>query len=561
MLSLLEMSVTGGILAAVAVIIRAVAVNRLPKKVFLAFWAAVLCCLFFPFRIPSPVSVYAAVPSDAIRRPGVLLGNAATAPAQDARQLPIALLVWAGVALLLALAILIAHLRARTRYRASLPVEHPFVKAWTEAHRLRRPVQVRYSDQIDAPLTYGLLWPVVLLPKSLDWADEDRLAFILAHEYAHIRRFDALWKWVLALCIHWFNPLVWVTYVLANRDLELSCDESVVRMYGSGARAPYALTLVGMEEHRAHFTPLASSFAKNALEERITAIMKLKKTTIAASAVALALVAVVITVFATSAPAGRQAAAPLPSPTASAAAPSPSAAPAPSRTPGLPNVNVLENGWDWDPDDYPSSYTQEQYDLVIRSLKFEGYEKMSIAEFNRKLNAALYDYAGEDKDGVDKIEKLNYAYEMVLSYLPEDDPNAGFLLNTVQASREEYSTRLNEVYTGKRVDPTFSGRASCFREEDVFGDKIRTEYAQAEYEFTYRILDQDKLTVAARDQFLQDVLSGAQAYLDAKTPGQIIDDPDGEASFTAALEAAGKAASNANIEFTGCEVRYYDDYR
>lgn len=526
MLSLLEMSVTGGILAAVAVIIRAVAVNRLPKKVFLAFWAAVLCCLFFPFRIPSPVSVYAAVPSDAIRRPGVLLGNAATAPAQDARQLPIALLVWAGVALLLALAILIAHLRARTRYRASLPVEHPFVKAWTEAHRRRRPVQVRYSDQIDAPLTYGLLWPVVLLPKSLDWADEDRLAFILAHEYAHIRRFDALWKWVLAaaLCIHWFNPLVWVTYVLANRDLELSCDESVVRMYGSGARAPYALTLVGMEEHRAHFTPLASSFAKNALEERITAIMKLKKTT-------------------------------------SAAAPSPSAAPAPSRTPGLPNVNVLENGWDWDPDDYPSSYTQEQYDLVIRSLKFEGYEKMSIAEFNRKLNAALYDYAGEDKDGVDKIEKLNYAYEMVLSYLPEDDPNAGFLLNTVQASREEYSTRLNEVYTGKRVDPTFSGRASCFREEDVFGDKIRTEYAQAEYEFTYRILDQDKLTVAARDQFLQDVLSGAQAYLDAKTPGQIIDDPDGEASFTAALEAAGKAASNANIEFTGCEVRYYDDYR
>lgn len=108
-------------------------------------------------------------------RPGVRLG-AGAAPAQDARQLPIALLVWAGVALLLALAILIAHLRARTRYRASLPVEHPFVKAWTEAHRLRRPVQVRYSDQIDAPLTYGLLWPVVLLPKSLDWADEDRLA-------------------------------------------------------------------------------------------------------------------------------------------------------------------------------------------------------------------------------------------------------------------------------------------------------------------------------------------------------------------------------------------------
>lgn len=535
MLSLLEMSVTGGILAVVAVLIRSVAMNRLPKKVFLVFWAAVLCCLFCPYRFSSPVSVYTVVPGDVLSRPGVLTGNMAV-PGQDGPQLPLTLLVWAGVAILLALVFLMTHLRARARYGTSLPLEHPFVKEWTEAHRLRRPVQVRYSDRIDAPLTYGILWPVVLLPKSLDWADEDRLAFILAHEYAHIRRFDALWKWVLAaaLCVHWFNPLVWVTYVLANRDLELSCDESVVRMYGSGARASYALTLVGMEEHRAHFTPLASSFAKNALEERITAIMKLKKTTVAVSAAALVLVAVVIIMFATAAPGGKQVTVP----------------------PAAPSPTMEDPEYVWPYDSEPT-YTQEQYDLLVSSLKFEGYEHMSVAEFNRKLNAA---FSNQEDDGA-AGEKLGYAYEMVLAALPETDPNAGFLLNTVQASREEYNARMDEVYSGKQLDPSFSGRAASFREEDVYGETYRTDYAQADYRFTYRILDQDALTVAARDQFLQAVLSGAQAYLDSRTPGQLIDDPDGEGSFRTALEAAGKAASNTNIEFTGCEVDYYDDYR
>lgn len=72
------------------------------------------------------------------------------------------------------------------------------------------------------------------MPKSTDWSNEGTLRFVLEHEFVHVQRFDALSKLALiaAVCVHWFDPLVWVMYVLANRDLELSCDETVVHRFG-----------------------------------------------------------------------------------------------------------------------------------------------------------------------------------------------------------------------------------------------------------------------------------------------------------------------------------------
>ena len=119
----------------------------------------------------------------------------------------------------------------------------------------------------------------------------------------HIRRFDSITKLVLiaTLCVHWFNPLVWVMYILVNRDIELSCDEAVVHLFGENTRAAYARTLISMEETRSCFAPLCSNFSKNAIEERITAIMKIKKASIFSLVLALALVCGVTTAFATSA--------------------------------------------------------------------------------------------------------------------------------------------------------------------------------------------------------------------------------------------------------------------
>ena len=94
------------------------------------------------------------------------------------------------------------------------------------------------------------------------------------------------------------NPLVWVMYVLANRDIELSCDAWVIRMMGEKNRSSYALMLIKMEEKRSGMSALYSHFGKNAISERIEAIMKFKKTSILACTLALALIAGATTAFA-----------------------------------------------------------------------------------------------------------------------------------------------------------------------------------------------------------------------------------------------------------------------
>lgn len=551
MLNLWEMSLSGGVLIAAIVVVRSLAAHRLPRRTFPILWAVALCRLLLPLSLPSPVSVYsAAAPLGLLpRRAGVLLngsGEAAAGAALPALS-PLAA-AWAAGLVLLGVGFLAAHLRSRREYGMSLPVEHPFVKTWLATHRLRRPIQVRRSDLIDSPLTYGVLRPVILLPKALDWEDEEQLSYVLSHEFFHIRRFDALTKWLLAaaVCVHWFNPLVYVMYILANRDLELSCDAAVVSACGLQARGGYARTLVGLEARRTRFAPLASAFNRSAMEERIVAIMKAHRTTLAGTVGALVLVVLVASVFATSAPHSTGAGTPPGQGTAQSSAVGSSG----SRTVVAGGFGAIQKAVVSQIEDasgYPSNYTREQYDLVMNTLKLAGYESMSIAEFNRRINA-LFSEDDWEKDG------LNYAYEAVLSTLPDDDPNAPFLRNTVQASRTEYGARLDEVYSGKQVDPDFSGAAMTYREEDIFGDKVRTDFIRSDYEFTYRILNQDALTVAARDAFLQAVMQGAQDYLNANPDTGA----DEEVSFRAALEEAGKSASNDFITFTGCTVWNYE---
>ena len=137
----------------------------------------------------------------------------------------------------------------------------------------------------------------------MDLDNEQLVRYILVHEYVHIRRFDTLWKLLAlcAVCVHWFNPLVWVMLVLLNRDLELSCDEMVLRHFGGTERASYAHSLIDMAERGRPFSFMHSYFSKNAAEERIIAIMKYKKTSLLAVVLALVLTLGMATGFTTGA--------------------------------------------------------------------------------------------------------------------------------------------------------------------------------------------------------------------------------------------------------------------
>ena len=147
------------------------------------------------------------------------------------------------------------------------------------------------------------------MPKTTEWDNSRQLHYILEHEFVHIRRLDTVTKlfFAAAVCIHWFNPIIWIMYIFAGRDIEISCDEAVVRHFGEASKSAYALTLINMEERKSSLMPLGNHFSKNAAEERITAIMKLQKPSALADILAAALVISVASVFATSAlPADRQ---------------------------------------------------------------------------------------------------------------------------------------------------------------------------------------------------------------------------------------------------------------
>ena len=322
-MSLFQMSVAGGVLILFIVVIRALAIHRLPKTTFLALWMIAALRLLLPFSIPLPFNIHIGLDvfSDVVQElpsgniastlpgdspPSYDIGTAVPSPATE--HISTFEILWLVGVLLLAIYFSISYFRSMRKFRMSIPDNTPYIQNWLTAHQISRPLAVRSSDLISSPLTYGILHPVILLPKKLDRNDQAALKYVLTHEYVHIRRFDAITKILFAavLCIHWFNPLVWVMYVLANRDMELSCDAWVIRMLGEKNRSSYALMLIKMEERRSGMSALCSHLGKNAISERIEAIMKFKKTSILACAFALVLVVGATTAFATSTGAWRE---------------------------------------------------------------------------------------------------------------------------------------------------------------------------------------------------------------------------------------------------------------
>ena len=310
-MSLLQMSFTGGILILAVIVIRALAINMLPKKAFNALWWISVVRLMIPFSIPSAFSVYSLMGShapgngsQAIRvLPIGASGQAASMPDSITNAVSTWTVVWAAGVLVCAVFFSLAYWKCRKEFQTSIPVGNDFTENWLSVHQQGRRISIRQSGRFSAPLTYGVLHPVILMPTSTKWENTDSLEYVLAHEYVHIRRFDSIRKLVLivVLCVHWFNPLVWVMYVLANRDIELSCDEAVVRLFGENAKATYARALISMEERRSGLTPLCNNFSKNAIEERIIAIMKIKKTTVFSLIMTGLIVVGTATMFATSA--------------------------------------------------------------------------------------------------------------------------------------------------------------------------------------------------------------------------------------------------------------------
>ncbi len=318
-MTLLEVSFSGAVFIIAVVMIRAIAINSLPKKTFLVLWEIVLLRLIIPFAIPSAFSIYTLINhnistpafleaetnnvTSAVSREYFVMIQGMEQPAANIPFVSVWFVVWCIGMILFAAFFTVSYIRCRIEFGAALPVNNAYVEQWIKERPLKRRISIKQSDRISTPLTYGILHPVILMPKQTDWTNIEQLRYIFSHEYVHIYRFDTIAKLIAtyALCVHWFNPFVWAMYILFNRDIELACDESVIRQFGDKSKSAYSLMLINMEAKKSGLSPLCNHFSKNAIEERITAVMNTKRMTIISLLSACLIILITVNLFATSA--------------------------------------------------------------------------------------------------------------------------------------------------------------------------------------------------------------------------------------------------------------------
>ena len=248
--------------------------RHLPRKLFPALWCAAAVRLLLPVSIPTCLSIWnlfertsASAAAGTISRtllpfPDLTDGVAiASAPSASARVSPVSL-VWLAGTVLLAAYVSIGCIFMVRGFRSARIAPCPSMDVLLDLFRFRKSPRIRATSSRRAPLTFGVLRPVILLPEGLA-AESEPFRLVLAHELAHVKRRDCVRKllFTVCLCLYWWNPLVWCMVILAGHDMELACDEAVLRALGPGCRKAYALTLLSMAARSPAPAPLTASFS------------------------------------------------------------------------------------------------------------------------------------------------------------------------------------------------------------------------------------------------------------------------------------------------------------
>ena len=237
-LELLRRSMAAALLIVAVLVLRA-ALRRAPKWTRCLLWAAA-----------DGGADYVVTAADGVSAPETV--GSALVPALSR--------VWLAGAALLLLYAGVSWLRLRRKMRVSAPVEPG----------------VYVCDAADTPFILGIFAPKIYLPSGLP---EAQRAPVLAHERAHLARRDHWWKplgWLL-LAVYWFNPLMWLAYVLLCRDIELACDERVVRELDLAGRKAYSLALLDCGAHRRLVLACPLAFGEVGVKERVKNVLNYRK--------------------------------------------------------------------------------------------------------------------------------------------------------------------------------------------------------------------------------------------------------------------------------------------
>ena len=267
----------------IAVLTLRFCLKKAPKWVNVLLWGIVAARMVFPFSIESVLSL---IPSAETISPTIMMeqtpsvqtgvpalnhvinpvisGSFTPAPGASANPLQIWIPVLTGIWLFGIAALFLYSAVSYWRLRRKV----------CEAVILRG--NIYQSEKVCSPFVLGIIKPKIYLPYHMDSREMDH---VIAHEQTHIRRKDHWWKPLgfLLLTTHWFNPLMWLSYILLCRDIELACDEKVIRKMSNEQRADYTQALVACSVDRRLITACPLAFGEIGVKERVKSVMNYKK--------------------------------------------------------------------------------------------------------------------------------------------------------------------------------------------------------------------------------------------------------------------------------------------
>lgn len=303
-LKLVNLSISASWLI-LAVLVLRVVLKKAPKWVMPLLWGVVALRLVCPFSIESALSLIPSaetIPSEIVtetREP--VLYEQATLDIVTNPTLPSAAEVPVGVSRQQAQVDFNIYSVLWLAGMAALLV-HALVSAGKLKRKLATAILLRdniyESEFVDSPFVFGVVKPNIYLPMHMD---EGTAAYVIAHECAHLARRDHWWKVLgyLVLALHWFNPLVWVAYILFCRDIELACDEKVVRGLDGAARADYSQALLSCAAPKRAVAACPLAFGEGNIKTRVKSALHYKKPAFWVAAAAVLAVVIMAVCFLT----------------------------------------------------------------------------------------------------------------------------------------------------------------------------------------------------------------------------------------------------------------------
>ena len=303
-LKLVNLSISASWLI-LAVLVLRVVLKKAPKWVMPLLWGVVALRLVCLFSIESALSLIPSaetIPSEIVtetREP--VLYEQATLDIVTNPTLPSAAEVHVGVSRQQAQVDFNIYSVLWLAGMAALLV-HALVSAGKLKRKLATAILLRdniyESEFVDSPFVFGVVKPNIYLPMHMD---EGTAAYVIAHERAHLARRDHWWKVLgyLVLALHWFNPLVWVAYILFCRDIELACDEKVVKGLDGAARADYSQALLSCAAPKRAVAACPLAFGEGNIKTRVKSALHYKKPAFWVAAAAVLAVVIVAVCFLT----------------------------------------------------------------------------------------------------------------------------------------------------------------------------------------------------------------------------------------------------------------------